>query len=312
MGKIIRIGTRDSQLAIWQAQQVMDLLKMAGYETELAFIKSEGDMDLQTPLYEMGVQGIFTRSLDNALLQNSIDIAVHSMKDVPTQLAIGLRQVAVLKRGPVSDLVVFKNDNELETYNRLTENPTEPFTVATSSLRRKAQWLHRYPSHQIVNLRGNINTRLQKLQDQPWNAAIFAQAGLERINLRPASSLVLDWMLPAPAQGAMVVLGREDDEFIKQACVTLNDLPTELCTKVERDFLRTLLGGCSAPISALAEWNEYSILFKGNVFSLDGTQHKSVELVITHSETKNGGKIAAQKLLAIGGKEIIDTIRNGE
>ena len=310
MGKIIRIGTRESQLATWQARQVADLLNSFGYNSELIFIKTEGDIDLHTPLYEMGVQGIFTKALDSALLQDKIDIAVHSMKDVPTQLASGLEQVAVLPRGPVRDLVVFKNKTEQEKYLLRSEDPSIPFTVATSSIRRKAQWLHRFPNHQIESLRGNINTRLQKLQDQPWNAAIFAQAGLERINLRPDCSLELDWMLPAPAQGAMVVLGRTEDEYIKTACQHFNDTPTELCTRVERDFLRTLLGGCSAPISAYAEWKDYSILFKGNIFSLDGSKYKSVELVLSPSEATKGGRIAAQKLLAIGGQTIIDSIRN--
>jgi hydroxymethylbilane synthase len=310
MGKLIRIGTRESQLATWQAKQVADLLSSFGYDSELVMIKTEGDIDLHTPLYEMGVQGIFTKALDSALLQNKIDIAVHSMKDVPTQLASGLDQVAVLPRGPVNDLIVFKNKTEQEKYSRLSEDPSIPFTVATSSLRRKAQWLHRFPTHRMESLRGNINTRLQKLQDQPWNAAIFAQAGLERINLRPDCSIELDWMLPAPAQGAMVVLGRTDDEYIKTACQHFNDTPTELCTRVERDFLRTLLGGCSAPIGALAEWKNYSIFFKGNIFSLDGTEQKSVQLVLSPSEATKGGKIAAQKLLAIGGQAIIDTIRN--
>src|ERR1700761_4102999 len=179
MQKMIRIGTRESQLAVWQANQVKDLLEEQGFGAELVFIKSEGDIDLKTPLYEMGVQGIFTRSLDSALLAHTIDIAVHSMKDVPTQMAMGLSQAAVLKRGPVHDLLVYKGDGDF-----LTRKDT-PANIATSSIRRKAQWLHKYPRHLIYDIRGNVNTRLKKLAEERWDGAIFAQAGLERIQLRP-------------------------------------------------------------------------------------------------------------------------------
>src|ERR1700728_3349778 len=134
MQKLIRIGTRESQLAVWQATQVKDLLEARGFGAELVYIRSEGDIDQQTPLYEMGVQGIFTRSLDIALLNHTIDIAVHSMKDVPTQLASGLIQTAVLKRGPVHDLLVYKKDKDFLGHNGYAAN------IATSSIRRKAQW----------------------------------------------------------------------------------------------------------------------------------------------------------------------------
>ena len=188
MSGIIRIGTRESQLAVWQATQVKNLLAEYGHLAELVYIKSEGDINLQTPLYEMGVQGIFTRSLDEALLANKIDIAVHSMKDVPTRLPDGMVQAAVLKRASHKDLLVYK-DNNLDALGYSNEKWTEqthnlPYIIATSSIRRKAQWLNRYPHHQIENLRGNVNTRLQKLKESNWNGAIFAAAGLERINLR--------------------------------------------------------------------------------------------------------------------------------
>src|ERR1700710_2186482 len=179
MQKMIRIGTRESQLAVWQATQVKDLLEQQGAAAELVYIKSEGDVDLKTPLYEMGVQGIFTRNLDIALLNHSIDLAVHSMKDVPTQLPEGLIQAAVLKRGPVHDLLVLKNNKDFLGQKEYIAH------IATSSTRRKAQWLHKYPRHEIHNLRGNVNTRLRKLGEEDWDAAIFALAGLERIGLRP-------------------------------------------------------------------------------------------------------------------------------
>jgi len=299
----IRIGTRESQLAVWQATQVREMLERKGIPAVLVPIKSEGDIDLKTPLYEMGVQGVFTRTLDIALLNNTIDIAVHSMKDVPTQLPRGVAQAAVLKRGPVHDLLVYKGDAEF------LHNRDSVAQIATSSIRRKAQWLHRYPHHQIHNLRGNVNTRLRKLAEEEWQAAIFAQAGLERIQLRPEKSIVLDWMLPAPAQGAIVVASRENDEEALQICEALNDPDTALCTKVERDFLRTLLGGCSTPISALAEVEDGDLYFSGQLLSLDGRHKVEVEKILPLEKADGIGRIAAQEVLSRGGQSIADEIR---
>ncbi len=266
MSTPIRIGTRDSQLAIWQATTVQNLLHEHGYETSLVPIKSEGDIDLSTPLYEIGVQGIFTRNLDIALLTNKIDIAVHSMKDVPTQLPKGIVQAAVLKRGPHKDILVHKGNTDF------LNDPHSKAVIATSSIRRAAQWLHRYPNHTIVNLRGNVNTRLRKLAENDWDGAIFAAAGLERIGLRPEKSLDLDWMLPAPAQGAIMVVCREDDSHILDACSLFNDATTAICVKLERDYLRALMGGCTTPISALAIKENDTITFKGSLYSNDGKE----------------------------------------
>jgi len=264
MSKVLRIGTRESQLAVWQAELVKSQLAQNNIQSELVFIKSEGDIDLVTPLYEIGVQGIFTKTLDAALLSKRIDLAVHSMKDVPVQLAKGIAQAAVLKRASYKDILVYKNNIDF------LNDKNSVATVATSSIRRKAQWLHHYPNHTIENLRGNVNTRLQKVKDNNWNCAIFAAAGVERINVRPENSIDLAWMLPAPAQGAIMVVCNEDDMETKTACAALNDEATALCTKIERDFLKTLMGGCSTPISALAEIENNNVHFKGNIFSLDG------------------------------------------
>jgi hydroxymethylbilane synthase len=297
----IRIGTRESQLALWQASQVQQLLEKEGIPAILVTIKSEGDLDLKTPLYEMNIQGIFTRSLDIALLNQTIDIAVHSMKDVPTRLAEGVRQAAVLKRGPVHDLLVYKNDLEFLS--------NKDAHIATSSIRRKAQWLHRYPGHQIHNLRGNVNTRLRKLAEEPWDAAIFAQAGLERIGLRTGKSIVLDWMLPAPAQGAIFVACREDDEQHYSVCQPLNDPDTSLCTRLERDFLRGLLGGCSTPISALAEIEDGDVYFIGQLMSPDGRLQVTIEKILPTEIAADIGKTAAAELLERGGQEIAESLR---
>ena len=306
MGNVIRIGTRESQLAVYQADTVKELLSKNGIGAKLVFIKSEGDIDLQTPLYEMGVQGVFTRSLDMALLNDRIDIAVHSMKDVPTHLAQGIVQAAVLKRASYKDILVYKG--ELAIVNG--QGTDSSFTIATSSIRRKAQWLNRYPSHTVENLRGNVNTRLKKVEESNWNGAIFAAAGLERIGLRPSNSIELDWMLPAPAQGAIMIVCREADEFCLQACEKLNDAGTALCTRIERDFLRTLLGGCSTPISALAEIKNDTFFFKGNILSVDGKEKVEIEMESPISAADETGIKAAHELLDNGGRKITEGIRN--
>lgn len=324
MQKVVRIGTRESQLAVWQATLVQELLQKAGITSELVYIKSEGDIDTVTPLYELGVTGVFTKTLDAALLNNRIDIAVHSMKDVPTQLAKGIRQASVLERASYKDIFVYKQPEDLEMlgfvngqWSIMTNEPSEnpftiphsPFTIATSSIRRIAQWRHRYPHHQIENLRGNVNTRLRKVQENNWNGAIFAAAGLERIHLRPEQAVDLDWMLPAPAQGAIMVVCREEDSFSFDACQSFNHQATALCTKIERDFLRTLMGGCSTPISALAEVRNGLVFFRGNIVHPDGKQKAELEKTIPAGEAENLGVMAAKEILTKGGQEIVNTIQ---
>lgn len=281
---IIRIGTRDSELALWQAKTVQNQLKILGYSTEIVSTKSHGDIELSKPLYEMGVTGIFTKALDIALLNGEIDIAVHSMKDVPTALPEGIVVGAVLKRGNPHDVLVYKGD--------LSFLEAEIATIATSSLRRKAQWLHRYPHHNIENLRGNVNTRLQKLTDNPWNGAIFAAAGLERINKLPEKHLVLDWMLPAPAQGAIVVVVREDNVALQKKLLPLHDDYTYIATQLERDFLRALEGGCTAPIGAFAEFKDDKLYFKGGLWSEDGKEASVIDEVLTQIDEYTGEKLA--------------------
>jgi len=314
----LKIGTRESELAVWQATQVQTLLKENGISSELVYIKSEGDVDIVTALYELGVQGIFTKTLDTALLNNKIDIAVHSMKDVPTKLAKGIMQAAVLKRASYKDILVYKGEpsvvnSELGFVNGKWSLTTQYslLTIATSSIRRKAQWLHRYPNHLIEILRGNVNTRLRKINENNWNGAIFAAAGLERINLRPENSVDLNWMLPAPAQGAIMIVCREDDSFSFDACKDFNDADTALCTKIERDFLRTLLGGCSTPISALAEVKGDAIFFKGNICSTDG---KDIIEIEKESSKQNSGQLGVDAVNEIlkdsKAQKIIHAIRN--
>lgn len=301
MQQTIRIGTRDSKLALWQAHTVQQLLEAQGARTELVPVKSEGDLDLVTPLYAMGVQGVFTKTLDAYLLSNKIDIAVHSMKDVPTQLAQGIVQAAVLRRGSYRDILVLhpqKNDPHATGY------------IATGSVRRKAQWLNRYPGSRIDNLRGNVQTRLQKLQDSDWDGAIFAAAGLERIGLLPDSAIDLDWMLPAPAQGAVMVVCREGAQELQALCHQFHDEETGICVQAERDFLKTLMGGCSTPISALAQVEAGQLVFRGNILSLDGKEKIEIEKQYPLDQIEGIGISLGKELLENGADRIVQTIRN--
>lgn len=305
MKKTIRIGTRDSELALWQANTVKSKLENLGYTAQLVPVKSEGDLVLDKPLYEMGITGIFTKTLDAAMITGKVDIAVHSMKDVPTQLPNGIVQTAVLERASSEDILVTPSFSPQKD----DIDWIQPCTIATGSLRRQAQWLHRYPNHKMVDLRGNVNTRLQKLNDNQWDGAIFAKAGLERINLLPKKYIDLSWMLPAPAQGAMVVVALENDGFSMEATSKLNDYSSEICTHIEREFLRTLEGGCTAPIGALAEIIGDDILFKGCLFSLDGQSKIEVERKIV-TPYKGFGKECATFILQNGGTELMRSIKN--
>ena len=298
----IRIGTRDSELAMWQARTVSNKLEALGYETELVPVKSQGDLVLDKPLYEFGITGIFTKTLDIAMLNGSIDIAVHSMKDVPTALPKGIVEGAVLKRANSRDLLLHKGIAFLE-------NETAEAVVATGSLRRKAQWLHRYPNHELVSLRGNLNTRMQKLEDSNWNGAIFAAAGLERIKLTPDSFVSLDWMIPAPAQGAMLVVVKEDDDYCKEAVKALNHKQSETCVHIEREFLRKLEGGCSAPIGALTNIEGEELHFHGALFSLDGSRKLEIKRSIALKESNGFGIRCAEEILDSGGKELMKEIK---
>ena len=299
MRKIIRIGTRDSELALWQANKVQRMLNELGYETEIVSIKSTGDIILNKPIYELGITGVFTKNLDIALLNNTIDIAVHSMKDVPTVLPEGIIQAAVLKRANYSDIIVLKDTEEFFARKEAT--------IATGSLRRKAMWLNRFPTHTVVDLRGNVNTRLKKLEDNNWDGAVFAAAGLERIGRRPGGAVNLSWMISAPAQGAIMVASLAEDDYIKDACEQLNHYETEVCVTIEREFLHRLEGGCTAPIGAIAYVDEKTqeVNFKGVLLSKDGKKKIEVAKTAPLNKHRYLAQDCADYVINRGGKQLI-------
>jgi len=304
MDKIIRIGTRSSDLAMWQANTVAQQLEHFGCETEIVKIDSIGDIVLDKPLYELGVTGVFTKNLDVALLNGKIDIAVHSLKDVPTKLPEGIVEAAIIKRGDFNDVLVMKDGEDFFAAKNAV--------IATGSLRRKAQWLYRYPNHTIVGLRGNVNSRMRKLEDNDWDGAIFAKIGLKRLKLLPPQEehIILDWMVPAPAQGAVMVAARGEDEeliaFVKQ----INHEDTAKCVKIERDFLRVLEGGCTAPIGALALIIKDEIKFKGVLFSPDGKNKMEFSKTVAPENAWDLGEYGAKFILERGAKNLMRSVHD--
>ena len=302
MNTTIRIGTRNSELALWQAHLVQKQLNENGYKTEIVEISATGDEILDKPLHQIGCMGLFTKTLDAAMLQGAIDIAVHSLKDVPTDLPEKIVQGAVLERASIQDVLVYNGGlNFLETAQGV---------IATGSLRRKAQWLHKYPKHTVTDLRGNVNTRLQKLKDNDWNGAIFALAGLQRIHLLPEAHQVLDWMIPAPAQGAIMVTAMENNAFVLEACRKLNHPETEMAVGIERQFMKTLEGGCTAPIGGNAKIENGNIQFKGILSALDGSDKIEIEKEVAVSEADNLGALCANEILNNGGVNLMRKIKS--
>lgn len=292
---VVKIGTRGSQLALYQARRVQDALARLGMPAQTVVIQTKGDRIQDRPLQSMGT-GIFTKALDDALLAGEVDLAVHSMKDVPTQLPAPMEAWAVLERGRPGDVLV-------------SQDPSST-VVATGSIRRKAQWLHRHPDHTSVGLRGNVETRLAKVKSNPWRGGIFAAAGLDRLGLLKGLEGVehLDWMVPAPAQGSILVVGLQGREDVKRAVVQLDHPDSSMAASIERAFLYALEGGCAAPIGAHARVQGPHVTFTGCLNSLNGQSELRIERTSEQAHAKLGAAWA-QELLSSGGQAIMHGIR---
>jgi len=299
---MIRIGTRKSKLALWQAHKVQEELNALGQTSELVLIESEGDKVLDTPLPLIGGKGVFTKALDDALIEGKIDLAVHSHKDIPTELPEGIIICSVMERGNPFDVLVVRKDSDFLNDKDYTG------LIATSSNRRKSQWIDRYEKHSTCNIRGNVQTRIKKLRESNWDGAIFAAAGLERLELNHEIAMVLDWMIPAPAQGAVAVVCREDDKETATICQKFHHKETALCTSIERDFLNKLNGGCSAPIGAYAKLEEGLLKLQAVVMDPNAEIKIEVKLEKDAMLAHNLGIEAAQQALNSGAKDIIDKL----
>lgn len=259
--KTIRIGTRNSPLALWQAHEVESKLKALGFETEIVPILSSGDKNLDQPLYALGITGVFTKDLDTALLNKEIDIAVHSLKDVPTKLPQNIRISAVLERDFPEDVLVRNNDAQPLDLNVLK--------IATSSLRRWAFWLKEFPETEFTDIRGNVQTRLKKLDDGIADATIFSLAGIKRMNLDIHYEQI-PFLLQAPSQGVVAIASLSDNKELNESLKSISHKETEICMTIEREFLKTLEGGCTAPIGAKAEMVDGQIRFMEDSVPLMG------------------------------------------
>ncbi|WP_394665714.1 hydroxymethylbilane synthase [uncultured Chryseobacterium sp.] len=300
--KSIRIGTRNSALALWQAREVARHLQNNNYLTEIVPIVSSGDKNLTQPLYSLGITGVFTRDLDVALLNDEIDIAVHSLKDVPTKLPENLEIVSYLERDFPQDVLIRKESARNKELHELK--------LATSSLRRRAFWLKSFPNAEFSDIRGNIQTRLQKLEEGDFDATILSLAGIKRMKMDIDYEMI-PFLIPAPSQGVIAVAGHSDkteiNEIIRQFT---NHKNTQICVEMERNFLSTLEGGCTAPIGAFAELFEDQIRFKAALCSLDGKNSIATDESFIYNNEENFGEKFAKTVLENGGKELMAEIKS--
>jgi len=302
----IKIGTRGSKLALWQANTVKAAISTAfpDLNVEIVIIKTKGDIILDVSLSKIGDKGLFTKEIETALINGDVDLAVHSLKDLPTELPEGLCIGGMLPRGEVRDVFISKDGRKL---SEMTANDR----IATSSLRRKAQLLAYNPNLNIVDIRGNVDTRLNKMNDGHCEALLMAGAGIIRLGYEGYITELLDptVVLPAVSQGAVAIEIRDEDERIQRIIDAISDEQTWNTTMAERWLLRTLEGGCQVPVACYSEVASNQLTLTGLVASIDGKQviRKSVSCPIDEGSEK--AIELAEEILAEGGKEILDQIR---
>lgn len=299
MTRTIRIGTRGSPLALWQANHVADRLRAQGVTVDLVIIQTQGDQVQNRPLAQIGGDGLFTKAIQDALLDNRADVAVHSLKDLPTAPVDGLTLAAVPQRGSTRDAFVSRRHSSFDSL------PIGA-TVATGSLRRRAQLRHRRPDLKLVDIRGNVETRLRKLDEQELDALVLAQAGLERLGLAESITELLDdqWMLPAVGQGALGLECRRDDAEVLALLKTLDDPATHQAVLAERAFLQALGGGCLVPIGARGRVGQ-ALDLRVAVLDPDGVKRLEGQMQAPPDQAEALGHDLAANLLAQGAGELI-------
>ena len=298
----IKIGTRGSKLALWQAEFVAEKLREKNFEVELVKIQTTGDKILDAPLAKIGGKGLFTKEIENQLADKKIDLAVHSLKDVPTELPQNFKIAAITKRAQPFDAFVSEKFSALET---LPQNAV----VGTSSLRRGAQILKLRPDLKIKNLRGNVETRLNKLSAGEFDAIILAQAGLERLGYSSKIKQILTEIIPAAGQGALAIEIRADDLQTFDAIKFLNDAETCTAIKIERDFLKTVEGSCQIPVGIFAQVEGDKISARAIISSIDGKNFVEDFKTDSIENLADFGKNFAETLLERGGREILKLLK---
>lgn len=305
MNKTVRIGTRDSELALWQTYWVRDKLKELdpAINIKIIEVKTIGDKILDTPLSKIGDKGLFTKEIDRALLDNEIDFAVHSMKDVPTTIPEGLAIATITKRWHANDILVSRNNLTIDTL---------PYgaTIATGSLRRKAQLLNYRKDFKIIDLRGNLNTRFRKFDEANWDGMVLAQAGVERLGWqeRISERISMGILLPAVGQGSFAIICRNQDDDTLDMLKPLHDNSSAAGIRAERALLHRLEGGCQVPIGAYGEIINDRLHLKACVSSIDGQTLIEEKAEGEVSSPEALGIAVAEKLISMGGKDILDRI----
>lgn len=302
MKNSIVIGTRGSKLALWQAEHIAGLIRerYPAIEVTLKKIVTTGDRILDVPLAKIGGKGLFTKELENAMLSGEIDLAVHSLKDMPTELPEGLVLAAITTRADACDAFVSLR------YASLDELP-QGATIGTSSLRRRAQLLKYRPDLKTVDLRGNLDTRIKKLENQEMDAIILASAGLKRLGLEKYITQLLPAAicLPAVGQGALAIETRMDDPEVLSLLAFLNDRETIAAVTAERAYLREVEGGCQVPVGVYGTLSGDRLLLEATILRIDGTSEVRAQIAGNCSEAEELGVKLAQQMLAAGGKEIL-------
>jgi hydroxymethylbilane synthase len=298
----IRIGTRGSRLALVQTHSVADAIRAKHPEVavDVEIIQTQGDRVLDRPLSAIGDAGVFIKEIETALLEERVDLAVHSMKDLPSKLTLGLALAATTERVDPRDVLVARSASSLETLPR-------GGTVATGSLRRRSQLLALRPDLKVEDLRGNVPTRLEKFDRSTWDAILLAGAGLERLGLatRIRSYIPIESMLPAVGQGALALETRASDRELAETVAFLSHAPTERAVVSERSFLARLEGGCRVPIAAYAEIRGGSLSLRGYVGAVDGSRHLRREIEGDSSRAEGLGLELAESMLAEGAAAIL-------
>jgi hydroxymethylbilane synthase len=304
MNKIIRIGTRGSKLALWQAEHVAQLIKPSGYKTEIIIIETQGDKMLDVSIAKIGSKGVFTEELEAKLLDGSIDVAVHSAKDLPSDLPEELELIAFTERELVNDVLVSTQSVNLTS---------DKLTIGTSSTRRVAFLNHFYPNAQAVSVRGNLQTRIKKMEAGACDALLLAYAGVHRLGYDHliVEKLETSYFVPAVGQGSIAVECHKKLAFDKKEIIQrwVNHEETEDCIRTERAFLKTLQGGCSIPAFGYAYFDGGLITLKAGIISLDGQQVVKTKRTSTVAESKELGKHVAHEVLQNGGHKILSDIK---
>jgi hydroxymethylbilane synthase len=301
----LKIGTRGSALALWQAEWVRSLLRAnhPDLSIELVIIKTQGDKILDVPLAKVGGKGLFVKELEEAMLAGEIDLAVHSMKDMPALLPEGLALTTILEREDPRDVLLSTRHASLQALPHGAK-------VGSSSLRRQSQLLHLRPDLQILSLRGNVNTRIQKLVEEQFDAIVLAAAGVKRLQLTQQVVEYLDptQVIPANGQGAIGIEARQDDSALHTLLAPLNHPPTWSCVSAERAFLATLEGGCQVPIAGYATLEGEQLRLTGRIASLDGRTMLTHNICGPQGDPVSLGQALADHLLEHGGKQILQQI----